>query len=51
MGCQRAPRIALRELSLSTGGIYVHADLETKRKLRRIPEDAANYYEIVYHPA
>ncbi len=41
---------ALRELSVSTGGIYVQANLETKKKLRRIPEDAANYYEIVYTP-
>jgi VWFA-related protein len=41
---------ALREISVSTGGIFVQADLETKRKLHRIPEDAANYYEIVYTP-
>jgi VWFA-related protein len=41
---------ALRELSVSTGGIFVKSDLETKRKLRRIPEDAANYYEVVYTP-
>jgi VWFA-related protein len=41
---------ALRELSVSTGGLLVKADADTKKEMRRILEDEANYYEVVYAP-
>lgn len=41
---------ALRELSVSTGGLLVPADADVKKQMRRILEDESNYYEIVYSP-
>jgi hypothetical protein len=45
------PQLTLRDLAESTGGVLVSNTNDLRPRVRRIAEEIATYYEIVYRPA